>query len=502
MRVLMLGWEFPPHISGGLGTACFGLVRGLAHHGVDVLFVLPRAYGDEPTGWARVVGANQVPIPRPRELSATEVQGLDVWSELAAAAGLDPELAKVDEAMAEVAARLQMVAVDSPLVPYLTEAEYQSRLRELGQAGEPLAPKLGLGRRRRAVAVERAASDKGRPVRAQGRPKEDARETRPGAAGPGDQELYTLPFSGSYGPALMPEVARFARVVAELARRERFDVIHANDWMTIPAALAAAAVSGRPWVLHIHATEYDRSGDHVNPMVRDVEQVGLTAADRVIAVSHFLASLLRRRYRVDGRKLRVVHNAVTHAEQVSSWLGSKGVEEPIVLYLGRVTFQKGPEYFVEAAARVVAIEPRVKFVISGSGDMLPQIVQRVAELGLARHVHFTGFLRGSDVERMYAMADIYVMPSVSEPFGISPLEAMAADVPVIVSRQSGVAEVVRNALKVDFWDVADIANKTLALLRYPALRRQLAEEARSEVQELRWEYRGRLVLEIYEEMLR
>src|SRR5678816_2404765 len=177
---------------------------------------------------------------------------------------------------------------------------------------------------------------------------------------------------------------------------------------------------------------------------------------------------LHTRYRVDRTRLRVVHNAVTHKEQVAVTHAEKTIPEPVVLFLGRVTFQKGPDYFLEAAARVVRIEPAVKFVISGSGDMLPRMIERAARLGLARHVHFTGFLRGDDVERMYALADIYVMPSVSEPFGISPLEAMALDVPVIVSRQSGVSEVLVSALKVDFWDVQEIANKILGLLRYPA----------------------------------
>ncbi|HUR29101.1 MAG TPA: glycosyltransferase family 4 protein, partial [Planctomycetota bacterium] len=214
------------------------------------------------------------------------------------------------------------------------------------------------------------------------------------------------------------------------------------------------------------------------------------------------AKMLRTRYRVDRSRLRVVHNAVTHKEQAAVVHAEKAIPEPIVLFLGRVTFQKGPDYFLEAAARVVRIEPKVKFVISGSGDMLPRMIERAARLGLARHVHFTGFLRGTDVERMYALADIYVMPSVSEPFGISPLEAMALDVPVIVSRQSGVAEVLTNALKVDFWDVQEMANKIIALLRYPALGDQLSNEGREEVRRLRWDERARAVIEVYKEVVR
>jgi glycosyltransferase involved in cell wall biosynthesis len=254
-------------------------------------------------------------------------------------------------------------------------------------------------------------------------------------------------------------------------------------------------------VAHLHASEYDRSGENVNKAVRDIEQLGLETADRVICVSHYLASLVRRRYGIDPDKIRVVHNAVNQDEQVADWRAQRTVHEPVVLFLGRVTFQKGPDYFLEAAARVLRLEPNVKFVVSGSGDMLPRVVEQAAALGIARNVHFTGFLRGRDVERMYAMADIYVMPSVSEPFGITPLEAMASDVPVIVSNQSGVAEVVRQALKVDFWDVNDIANKILGLLRYPALRDQLREDGRSEVREQRWEVRAGVVRDIYNELV-
>jgi glycogen synthase len=211
--------------------------------------------------------------------------------------------------------------------------------------------------------------------------------------------------------------------------------------------------------------------------------------------------VLESRYRVDPKKIRVVHNALTQKEQVDVLHVHRAIEEPIVLFLGRVTFQKGPDYFLEAAARVVKIEPRVKFVMSGSGDMLPVMIERSAKLGLARHVHFTGFLKGEDVERMYALADIFVMPSVSEPFGLTPLEAMALDTPVILSRQSGVSEVLRNALKVDFWDVDDIANKILALLRYPALSEQLTEEGREEIQRLRWERPAGLVRDVYREVV-
>jgi glycosyltransferase involved in cell wall biosynthesis len=197
----------------------------------------------------------------------------------------------------------------------------------------------------------------------------------------------------------------------------------------------------------------------------------------------------------------VVHNAVTQREQRSEWHQEKAIEDPVVLFLGRVTFQKGPDYFLKAAALVVREEPSVRFVLGGSGDMLPRMIETAAQLGLARHVFFTGFLTGDDVERMYAMADIYVMPSVSEPFGIAPLEAMALDVPVIVSRQSGVAEILQHALKVDFWDVREIAEKILAVLRRPALRKTLVESGREEVARMSWDLRGGLLYDLYRELV-
>jgi glycosyltransferase involved in cell wall biosynthesis len=474
MKVLMFGWEFPPHISGGLGTACYGLTRGLAHHGVEVLFVVPRAFGDEDTSFASVVGANDVSVltetfeTRPgRDLGHAETRRKR-----------EGRTADVDEAWSRISDLVRTLAIESPLTPYLTEMEYLDRLEHTEESGSTRV-------------TERYAA------------LEEILRVPIGSVG---EEVVQkilqsgkLPFFGGYGPTLMAEVARFAIVAAQVARNHEFDVVHCHDWMTLPAGLAASRASGKPLVFHVHACEYDRSGEHVNRRVRDIEQLGLDAADLVVCVSHYTAGVLKKRYRVDGSKIRVVHNAVTQKEQAGLLHVEKNLPEPIVLFLGRVTFQKGPDYFLEAAARVVKIEPNVKFVMSGSGDMLPVMIERTARLGIARHVHFTGFLKGEDVERMYAMADIYVMPSVSEPFGITPLEAMALDTPVIVSRQSGVSEVLRNALKVDFWDVDDIANKILALLRYPALVSQLKEEGRDEVRLLRWEVPAAHLLEVYRE---
>lgn len=509
LKVLMLGWEFPPHISGGLGTACYGLTQGLAHHGVDVTFVVPKTWGDEDQSFLKLVGANTVPVKR-----WTRIEHGETGPRVASSPALDarePEAVVHGTPSGSAAARagatsareererketlqstLRLLEVESTLRPYLGESGYLQHLVELtGLTAEELV-------RRFADAPEEARRAVAELERALFEASASGELSRIEAVLGSEERLH---FSGFYGPDLMAEVARYALVVGEVARREPFDVVHAHDWMTYPAGIVAARVAKKPLVVHMHACEYDRSGEHVNERVRGLEQLGLSAAERIVCVSHYTANVLRQRYHVDPDKLRVVHNAVTHKDQMEAWHWEKHIPEPIVLFLGRVTFQKGPDYFLEAAARVIKVEPRVKFVMSGSGDMLPKMIERAARLGLARHIHFTGFLKGADVERMYAMADIYVMPSVSEPFGISPLEAMALDVPVVLSRQSGVSEVLRNALKVDFWDVQDMANKILALIRYPALAEQLTEEGRNELATFRWDVRGKLVREIYEEVV-
>lgn len=550
MKVLMLGWEFPPHISGGLGTACFGLTQGLQHHGVEVLFVIPRARGDEDQRFVSVLGANQVPIeetvrekrvvrtPQTTEerTETTEpVYARVAWTERGAApaaartvrvrASADSPRtpSSAPESDAEPLRRvLEIIEVDSLLSPYLTERDYMARLarspRPVLRVREGVArgsaPLAGTSAAPETVQLEfetfepvtDPAAIRREAVRVVGElrkvlvtPRETITETEDEI-----ERIVTRPpleFSGAYGADLHAEVARYALAVAQIAKRSDFDVIHAHDWMTVPAALAAKRVSGKKLVLHVHACEFDRSGENANKVVRDIEQTGLDGADRIVCVSHYTAGVLKRRYKVDESKLRIVHNAVTHKEQIERVPEKKTISEPIVLFLGRVTFQKGPDYFLEAAARVVRVFPKVKFVMSGSGDMLPAMVERAAKLGLSRHVHFTGFLKGEEVERMYAMANLYVMPSVSEPFGISPLEAMALDVPVIVSRQSGVSEVLRNALKVDFWDVHDLANKIIALLKYPALHEQLTDEGWEEVRRMRWETPAGLVRDTYRELV-
>jgi glycogen(starch) synthase len=425
VRVFMLGWEFPPFISGGLGTACYGLTKALDQLGVKVTFVLPKMVDSR---------------------YATHVKLLTPGScDRDGGAAREQELRNVT-----------FRSIMSPLRPYATPASYDEKINEI-------------------LRQRRAAGE---------------------AAG-----LKEANAGVDYAGDLYREVHRYAAMAMELAQEEEFDVIHAHDWMTYPAAVGVAALTGKPLVVHIHSTEFDRSGEHVNQLVYDIERHGLHRADKVIAVSQFTRGIVISRYGIPGDKVEVVYNGVERNGNWSVAPISIRREEKIVLFLGRITMQKGPEYFLYAAKKVLEVMDNVKFVMAGSGDLMHRSVELAAQLGIGHKVLFTGFLRGGDVRRIYKLADLYVMPSVSEPFGIAPLEALDNDVPVIISKQSGVSEVLRHALKVDFWDVNEMANKMVAVLKYPPLQMTLRSHGNFEVRKLRWRDAARRCLEIYQDML-
>jgi glycosyltransferase involved in cell wall biosynthesis len=289
-------------------------------------------------------------------------------------------------------------------------------------------------------------------------------------------------------------------VAGAIAGRVEHDIIHTHDWLTMLAGLAAKRVSGQPLVVHVHALEFDRSGEVVNRAVYEIERLGMEQADRIVAVSQLTKQTIISRYGIDAKKVEVVYNAVANRPRRAS--GSRVARrDKVVLFLGRITFQKGPEYFVEAAARILKHRDDVRFVMAGNGDMAPRVIRRVAELKIGKRFHFTGFLTGSAVDRMYEESDVYVMPSVSEPFGIAPLEAMRFDVPVIISKQSGVAEVLRHALKVDFWDVDDLADKINSLLDHRPLHRELVRQGARELETLKWSRAVERLGDVYRELV-
>jgi glycogen(starch) synthase len=299
---------------------------------------------------------------------------------------------------------------------------------------------------------------------------------------------------GIYGNDLMGEVLRYAAMGAEIAKEEQFDVIYAHDWLSFGAGMEAKRVSGKPLVAHVHATEFDRCGgaSGVNKEVYAIEKAGMEAADVVIAVSELTKNIIVNNYGIPAEKVRVVYNGIdeTTAPESSSGLprlrALKASGYSLVLFLGRVTLQKGPDYFIRAAKRVLERNPKVMFILSGSGDMDRSVMELAATLGVADHMIFTGFMQGAERSEVYAAADLFVMPSVSEPFGITPLEAMRLGTPVLISKQSGVSEIVKHALKADFWDVDEMANQILAVVDHPGLRQTLSNHGITEAQSITW----------------
>ena len=431
MKIFMLGWEFPPFISGGLGTACYGLTKAMSQMGIEVLFVLPRTVENTVSSHVKMLTPDN--ITDPLMLSA-----------------------RYDKLK-----NVEFRAVETLLMPYSRPDQYQRQFEEL---------------------IRQKAIDSGYP-----------------------SQTMTMQHSDTvhYCGDMFAEVHRYAASAVMLAMEEDFDVVHAHDWMTYPAAIAVAAVTGKPLVVHVHSTEFDRSGEHVNQHIYDIERRGMHAADKVAAVSHLTRNIIISRYGVLGEKVEVVYNGVERNGDSHLNLPGLGIKsnEKIVLFLGRITMQKGPEYFLMAAKKVLEEVEDVKFVMAGSGDMMHRTIEMAAQMGIGQKVLFTGFLHGKDVEKVYKMADLYVMPSVSEPFGIAPLEALNHDVPVLISKQSGVAEVLTHVLKVDFWDVQEMANKIVAVLKYPPLQMTLREHGNFEVRKLRWADSATKCVKLYNDVM-
>lgn len=399
MKVLTFGWDFPPHTTGGLGFACYGLSRELALSGVEVIFVLPRSQA--------VMGDNRF-------------------------------------IFADDEANVHIREVSSELIPYQGGG---TRFDIYDEFGREI-----LGSR-----------------------------------------------------TLLEEVHRYAHKAASIARRETFDVIHAHDWTAYLAGVAAKKATGKPLILHVHATAFDQAAsDNVDPDIYAIEREAFAVADCVVTVSNFVKQRLVEKYDVDPDKIEVVHNGNDTEEPARhppALEELKNQGKKIVLYHGRITVQKGVDYFVAAAKRVLEVEPNVVFVISGSGDMLPRIVQQVGEIGISEQVIFAGALWYEERDRMYQSADLVVMPSVSEPFGLVPLEAIQHGTPSVISKQSGVSEVMHNVLKVDFWDIDEMANKIVAALRYPILNAQLTREGKWELKGLSWQKAAGKVKSIYHRLV-
>ncbi len=413
----MFGWEFPPHILGGLGTASYGLTKGMYDNGdMDITFVIPKPWGDEERSFARIVGANSVPV---------------AWRD---------------------------VSYD-----YV-----QSRI------GNVMDPQLYFDLRDHIYADFNYM---------------------------GTNDLGCIEFSGRYPDNLLEEINNYSIMAGVIARTVDFDVIHSHDWLTYPAGIHAKQVTGKPLVIHVHATDFDRSRGNVNPTVFSIEKDGMNNADHIITVSNLTRQTVIEKYGINPEKVTTVHNAVEPlSEEIRSIKMQKG-KDKVVTFLGRITMQKGPEYFVEAASRVLAKTHNVRFVMAGSGDMMEKMIRLAADRDIADRFHFTGFLKGRQVYEMLAASDVYIMPSVSEPFGISPLEAMQMGVPSIISKQSGCAEILENVIKVDYWDINALADSIYAIIKNPALYNHLRDQGLAEIDTIQWKMAGAKVIDIYHKVI-
>ncbi len=417
MKALMFGWEFPPHILGGLGTASYGLTKGMHNNGdMEITFVIPKPWGDEEKGFANIIGANCTPVAW-RDVN---------WDYVAGRIGkvMDPRLYY-------------------DLRDHIYADFNYMRLNDLG----------------------------------------------------------CIEFSGKYPDNILEEINNYSIVAGVIARTIPCDVIHSHDWLTYPAGIHAKNVTGKPLVIHVHATDFDRSRGNVNPTVFAIEKDGMENADHIITVSDLTRNTVIEKYGIDPAKVTTVHNAVIPLSDELLNLPRREKKDKVITFLGRITMQKGPEYFVEAAAKVLQKNRHVRFVMAGSGDMMDAMIRLAAKRNIADRFHFTGFLRGKQVYEMLADSDVYVMPSVSEPFGISPLEAMEMGVPSIISKQSGCAEILDNVIKTDYWDIDAMADAMHALVSYRALHNYLREKGIEEIHGITWEKAGKKVIDIYKRVI-
>lgn len=417
MKALMFGWEFPPHILGGLGTASYGLTKGMHANGdMDITFVIPKPHGDEEKGFAQIIGACNTPVAW-RDVS---------WDYVASRIGnvMDPQLY-------------------FDLRDHIYADFNYMRLNDLG----------------------------------------------------------CIEFSGRYPDNLMEEINNYSIVAGVIARTVPCDIIHSHDWLTYPAGIHAKNVTGKPLVIHVHATDFDRSRGNVNPTVFAIEKDGMENADHIICVSDLTRRTVIDKYGINPAKVTTVHNAVIPLSEDLLNIPRRPTKDKVVTFLGRITMQKGPEYFVEAAAKVLKKNKNVRFVMAGSGDMMDAMIQLVAKRDIADRFHFTGFLKGKQVYEMLRDSDVYIMPSVSEPFGISPLEAMEMGVPSIISKQSGCAEILDNVVKIDYWDIDAMADAIHSIISYPAFHETLRRDGIEEIKGITWEKAGKKVIDIYKNVI-
>jgi glycogen synthase len=426
VKVLMLGWEFPPFFSGGLGVATHGIVKALSPK-VDIRLILPTATINEAVDNVRIIGLNRV-----------------------TAAEINLERLQFNYSFLERKVHHVPVFVS----PYHANEITFSAEQKLTDDFELLM------------------------------------------AGINSMEIIHSIFTGKdiYGSDIFHKVYLFTRLAEEISADGDFDVIHAHDWVTYPAGVEIKARTGKPLVLHVHALETDRVGDSTRNEIYALEKKAMDIADRIIAVSNYTKEKIVENYQVDPEKIAVIHNGIEPAEKFRQ---PHQLKDKLVLFLGRLTHQKGPHFLLETAEKVSRVYPRVKFVVAGTGDQFAPMLEMSAYKKLGRKFIFTGFLPKAKVNDLLSMADVYFMPSVSEPFGLTALEAAQAHVPGVISSQSGAAEVIKASLQADFWDTDKYANYIYALLRYNALHKEITERAIHNLTTLTWREAADKILALY-----
>lgn len=479
MKVLMFGWEFPPHISGGLGTACYGLTKSLSKlKDIEILFVVPKLYGDEDDNVADLISAGNITVKQHKIKLKDYINENSQLKKTVTETDINEQ-----KKLKSLLRNIEFIEVKSKLQPYLSQEQFSKFLKEKNIAGTNLKiDKTGKLYYEKNGIVKEIEFGKTEEVFSEKEGK--------------------FNFSGKYGPNLLQEVYYYAQVAEIIAKENNFDIIHAHDWLTNAAGIAAKKVSGKPLVIHVHATEFDRGGyDRTDSRVQALEKAGMDAADKIITVSNLTKNTVINQYEINPEKVQTVYNAVEPQEAEKN-VYIKNIKEKIVTFLGRITYQKGPAYFINAAYKVLQKTHNIRFVMAGNGDMYEQMIRYAAELGITDKFYFTDFLKGDDVTKMFAVSDVYVMPSVSEPFGISPLEAMRSNVPVIISKQSGVAEVLKNAVKIDYWDEDALADAIYGIVNYNGLSKMFIRQSKKEVDEMKWNKPAQEVKNIYETILK
>ena len=424
MKILMFGWEFPPHITGGLGTACLGLSKSLSEmNDIDLIMVVPKANHQSNENF-KLISADKIAI---------------------------------EELLEHKELPFKYFEIDANLLPYCSPEEFDllqnsnqntnTKFIETNQQGE-------------------------------------------------------LQFHNNYDHDIFNEVLKYTVVAHDLAKENDFDLIHVHDWMSFPAGMEAKENSGKPLIAHIHSTEFDRNRNNINPAIYSIEKEGLEAADKVIAVSEHSKQVLVEKYEIEPEKVEVVYNGIEFEQIHDPIKKHKQFEESLISFVGRITSQKGPEYFIKAAYEILKTNRNYRFVMAGDGNLKQKMVELVAKLGISDRFHFTGFLNRNEIRQLFSISDAYVLSSVSEPFGITVLEAISAQVPVIVSNQAGVTEVIQNTIKIDYWNTEALVNSILKITSNKKQTHAMSIEARKELNALSWKKAAIQLHNLYQETIK